>query len=1290
MPRLIKVIALSLLLLTACGGDESSSDAQDTSGSSAERSVPASFPASLDRDEYRRLTDELDELPDRVVPRVPDDEKLTFESEAAATSAFIDAISAGDVAAADRILASVAAETRNNLLIEAANTGSSAKFDDKDYARAYRFDAYVRIDYSQMWQLDAGFIRGRVTDAANGQPVSGASIRTQLPSVNPAVTAGNGTFELLVPEQLAHILFVRHEGYDELSQYEAEDGTRLMLEELGDRVLQLQLVAVDNTPLPELPSLTLRGQVVDAATSQPLPNITIVVAPEGHNTFDILANNYGYTTGDDGRFEIPDLPGLEVGMHAQGVHDGKIYFFNEEAVSFEDGVDQLIHIEGKRGELQVPVVVVGFVRDRTSGVPIGNARVSAGGWKAERTGPDGRFLIQLDPGKDWQLTADHEAYHESPSQAFSSPKPAKFETEFLLDPITTGTILGTAIDAVTGAPIANAVIEIAGQQVRTDQQGRFRVNEVESGDITVSGAQSGYRSDAAALVLEALQTAEATLELEPITTGTIRGIVTDASTGAPLAEAAVGAGDQRTSTDADGRFLLEDVEAGMLEVAASKAVYVPNSSNVALEAMADIETRVELTPITWGSVSGVVRDINTQQPLAGATVRIGGQTVTTNNQGEFQLERVPAGDVSLTASLDRYFESGAALELPRDGDAQQNFELAPITTGTLTGVVRDASTNAPVAGAKVNVGALAITTDANGQFSFADVPAGDLTVRATADVYEPAATELVLEAARTASTELMLVPITYGTVRGNVTDKASGSALANVSVRIGGNVIKTRADGTFVVERVPAGEISVTAERLRYYPAQQTEQLKPAADIDVAIELDPITTGTIRGTVTDAATGRGLPGVTVIAGSASAKTSTDGSFAIEDVPAGDVTLRAAATLYESAEHEIEVLAAETAEQDLAMTPVTYGTIVVSVVEKGSGNALADAQVTAGRERGRTDTAGSVTLEKIAAGTVAVTASRPIYVDDEGTLELAAGETLSITLELEAITWGALRGTVTDAETGRPLANAEVTAGTATIRTDSRGQFALDRTPAGSLPVAASAPAYESVRRNVQLEADGTADVTLELTPIKHGDVSGQVIDARTGEPISGARVTLDSQADESDATGRFQFTNVRIGTRSSAARHPDYANGSAATKVMPAETVEVTIRLDLRREDVTNLEAGLAASGTIDLYGIYFDSGRDQFKPSSLPTLRAVLEVMKRAPDRRFQIAGHTDSDGSESLNQDLSERRAKSVIDWLVNNGIERARLEAAGFGEARPAAPNDTESGKALNRRVQLRYGG
>ena len=69
-----------------------------------------------------------------------------------------------------------------------------------------------------------------------------------------------------------------------------------------------------------------------------------------------------------------------------------------------------------------------------------------------------------------------------------------------------------------------------------------------------------------------------------------------------------------------------------------------------------------------------------------------------------------------------------------------------------------------------------------------------------------------------------------------------------------------------------------------------------------------------------------------------------------------------------------------------------------------------------------------------------------------------------------------------------------------------------------------------------------------------------------------------------------------------------------------------------------------------------------------------------------LEIIGHTDSTGPEAYNQGLSERRAKSVQDYLVSKGIRASRLTAKGYGESMPVASNDTEAGRAENRRVEL----
>ena len=85
-------------------------------------------------------------------------------------------------------------------------------------------------------------------------------------------------------------------------------------------------------------------------------------------------------------------------------------------------------------------------------------------------------------------------------------------------------------------------------------------------------------------------------------------------------------------------------------------------------------------------------------------------------------------------------------------------------------------------------------------------------------------------------------------------------------------------------------------------------------------------------------------------------------------------------------------------------------------------------------------------------------------------------------------------------------------------------------------------------------------------------------------------------------------------------------------------------------------------------------------------TLDVVADSLKSCPDVRLRVEGHTDSIGAESYNQGLSQRRAESVRDHLVGQGLGARRLEARGYGESRPIADNGTDEGRRLNRRVEL----
>ncbi len=123
----------------------------------------------------------------------------------------------------------------------------------------------------------------------------------------------------------------------------------------------------------------------------------------------------------------------------------------------------------------------------------------------------------------------------------------------------------------------------------------------------------------------------------------------------------------------------------------------------------------------------------------------------------------------------------------------------------------------------------------------------------------------------------------------------------------------------------------------------------------------------------------------------------------------------------------------------------------------------------------------------------------------------------------------------------------------------------------------------------------------------------------------------------------------------------------------------------LQREE--SLEKSLLENGRVILYGIHFDLDSDRLRSDSETTLHEVLNLMERQPELALIVEGHTDSTGEAAYNEDLSLRRSRSVVAWLVEQGIDSTRLEPQGYGESRPVAGNGTSQGRALNRRVELR---
>ena len=130
-----------------------------------------------------------------------------------------------------------------------------------------------------------------------------------------------------------------------------------------------------------------------------------------------------------------------------------------------------------------------------------------------------------------------------------------------------------------------------------------------------------------------------------------------------------------------------------------------------------------------------------------------------------------------------------------------------------------------------------------------------------------------------------------------------------------------------------------------------------------------------------------------------------------------------------------------------------------------------------------------------------------------------------------------------------------------------------------------------------------------------------------------------------------------------------------------------TKTMEMQMVDAEKMQLDIGEKGKVALYGIYFDLDKAVIKPQSKPTMDEIAKLLGDAPSLKLIVVGHTDNAGSLDYNMDLSRRRAKAVVEALVAEyGIAANRLGSEGVGYLAPAATNDSEEGRALNRRVEL----
>jgi outer membrane protein OmpA-like peptidoglycan-associated protein len=149
---------------------------------------------------------------------------------------------------------------------------------------------------------------------------------------------------------------------------------------------------------------------------------------------------------------------------------------------------------------------------------------------------------------------------------------------------------------------------------------------------------------------------------------------------------------------------------------------------------------------------------------------------------------------------------------------------------------------------------------------------------------------------------------------------------------------------------------------------------------------------------------------------------------------------------------------------------------------------------------------------------------------------------------------------------------------------------------------------------------------------------------------------------------KYDVTYLSLG------RHEIAATVSVADE--PSQSVKLTLRY--KRE---------GAQQPFILAGVNFDTAKATIRPESFARLDAVVDFMVHKKDARVEISGHTDNVGNAQANKTLSEKRAQACRNYIVSKGVDKKRLDAIGFGDERPIAPNDTDEGRQKNRRIEAK---
>jgi len=398
-----------------------------------------------------------------------------------------------------------------------------------------------------------------------------------------------------------------------------------------------------------------------------------------------------------------------------------------------------------------------------------------------------------------------------------------------------------------------------------------------------------------------------------------------------------------------------------------------------------------------------------------------------------------------------------------------------------------------------------------------------------------------------------------GTVTGKVTND-QGAPISGASVSSGGNGAITGADGGYTLQ-VPGGTATVTAALAGYQSASESVTVTAGQSVQAAtLQIQPINPGNVAGSVVDS-NGTALSGATVAAAGLTTSTAADGSYALNNLPAGQTTIKASLTGFQSGSTTVTVVAATTTAAP-AITLVSGSGSITGNVKSTSGAAIAGASVGFGGGTTATDANGNYTLTGVPVGTVQLVASASGFQSVTQSVTVSGGATSTANFTLAAApAGGTVTGKITNASSGAIVTGATVSWSGGSTTSDASGIYTLTNVPAGTQNITAVKTGY--LARTLAVGVTGGATSTLNIPIATAGKISVKVVTS-SGAVVSGATVTIKggvvptTVSGSSSSTGLFTTNWIPVGTYTVTVAKSGFTTQSKTTTVSSGVTTSLT------------------------------------------------------------------------------------------------------------------------------------